>query len=86
MGIKIYLPKKPEGYVGILPSFKTMLIVTDLSKSIITHEKKDNFYVIDLLNINFSKSITIQKGTPLFYIYLTNNFKTDKIIVKNHYS
>ena len=85
-GIKIHLPIKIERYVGILPSFEAILIVSDLSKSFITHEKKGTFYFIDLLNINFSKSITIQKGTALFYMYLTNDFETDKIIVKNHYS
>ena len=56
-GIKIHLPKKIEGYVGILPSFRSMVIVTDLSNSIVRHESKDNFHVIDLLNINFTKSI-----------------------------
>ena len=73
-GIKIHLPKKIEGYVGILPSFRSMVIVTDLSNSIVRHESKDNFHVIDLLNINFTKSITIKKGTGLFYMYLINDF------------
>ena len=73
-GIKIHLPKKIEGYVGILPSFRSMVIVTDLSNSIVRHEAKDNFHVIDLLNINFTKSITIKKGTGLFYMYLINDF------------
>ena len=73
-GIKIHLPKKIEGYVGILPSFRSMVIVTDLSNSIVRHESKDNFHVIDLLNIIFTKSITIKKGTGLFYMYLINDF------------
>ena len=38
MGIKIHLPKKIEGYVGILPSFRSMVIVTDSSNSIVRHK------------------------------------------------
>ena len=70
-GIKIHLPKKIEQYGGILLSFRSMVIVKDLSNSIVRHESKDNFHVTDLLNINVSKRITIRKRN-WFILYVFN--------------
>ena len=70
--LKIKLPDGVPGIIRLLPSLILQSLTTENSKRI-TSQTKDKLIKLDLLNRNFSNTISIQKNQEIVGLILLHN-------------
>ena len=76
--LKINLPNKIDGMIGLLPSFVSKKLSLENSNWI-PNKRKDEIIQLDVLNKNFCNKIK-KKSKACMYIFLINQKRCNKLL------
>ena len=70
--LKIKLPDRVQGIIGLLPSLIIQSLTIENSKRM-TSQTKDELIKLDLLNRNFNNTVSIKKNQEIARLILLHN-------------